>query len=40
MAGDPEENNKAKEEHLDNMQKVHERQYPLPYTTYNVTYDI
>ena len=29
MAGDPEENNKAIEQHLENMQKVHERQYPL-----------
>ena len=29
MAGDPEENNKAMEQHLENMQKVHERQYPL-----------
>ena len=29
MAGDPEGNNKAMEQHLENMQKVHERQYPL-----------
>ena len=29
MAGDPEKNNKAMELHLENMRKVHERQYPL-----------
>ena len=42
MAGNPKENDKIMEEHLENMQKVHERQYPFIHVQcyYSFMFDI